>query len=99
MCGRTPHVPYPGGFCSVQTQREGNTMKGFTGLSIDLVIKDGEWKQYITDRETLRHGLISLVGNLPSATALGKPAFQLLVDMDDGTQVIVETTWALMRNA
>lgn len=74
-------------------------MKGFTGLSIDLVIKDGEWKQYLTDRETLRHGRIARVGNLPSATALGKPAFQLLAEMDDGTQVIVETTWALMRNA
>lgn len=75
-------------------------MKGYTGLSIDLEIKDGEWSKYVnTAPGVTRHGQIIRVGNLPNATVNGKPGFQLLAVMDDGTQVIVETTWTLMRNA
>ena len=73
-------------------------MKGFTGLSVDLEIKDYEWGKYITGPQ-FRHGSITRVGNLPNATSAGKPAFQLLANMDDGSQVIVETTWALMQGA
>ena len=74
-------------------------MKNFTGLSIDLEIADGEWRKHLTDVSTTQGGRIELVGVLPDSTVNHKPTFQLMATLDDGKQVIVETTWALMRNA
>lgn len=73
-------------------------MKGFTGLTVDLDIQDGEWAKYLHD-PFWKRGQITRVGNLSNGTNAGKPAFELMATMDDGTQVILETTWALMRNA
>jgi len=76
-----------------------SVLPGFTGLAIDLDIQDGAWGQHITDSATLKHGRIERVGNLPNGTSKGLPAFQLLATLDDGSQVIVETTWALIYTA
>lgn len=74
-------------------------MKGFTGLSIDLEIADGEWRKHLADVSTTQGGRIERVGILPLSTANHLPTFQLMATLDDGKQVVVETTWALMRNA
>lgn len=70
-----------------------------TPINIDQRIEDGEWAAYIENEETLQHGVIERVGLLPEGTVDGKDAFQLLARLDDGSQVIVETTWALMSIA
>ena len=71
----------------------------FTELDVHPVIADGGWQRYIRNKAALRHGRITNVGNLPDGTAKGKPAFQVLATLDDGSQVIVETTWELMKGA
>jgi hypothetical protein len=73
-------------------------MKGFTGLAVDLSVEDGGWAEHIGDSQ-VRHGMIERVGCLPDATSAGKPAFELLATLDDGSKVVLETTWALMDNA
>jgi len=74
-------------------------LPGFTGLAVDVEIRDGEWSQHLTDLATLKHGYIKRVGCLANGTAAGKPAFQLMATLDDGSQVIVETTWSLIYTA
>lgn len=66
-------------------------------MGVDVEIADGQWGKYLDDPPA--HGVIERVGNLPRGTASGKPAFQVLARLDDGSQVIVETTWDLMRMA
>ena len=70
---------------------------GMTPLTVDLEIEDGAWLPYVSG--TLCHGYIKRVGNLPNATQNGLPAFQLMATLDDGSTVVIETTWALMRGA
>ena len=72
-------------------------MKNFTGMGVDLSIEDGEWKKYLGANP--KHGRIERVGILPNSTSLGKPTFQVLARMDDGTMIVVETTWALINTA
>ena len=74
-----------------------NENLGMTGLSIDLEIQDEAWRKYLDTN--FKHGRITRVGNLPNGTAAARPAFQLMATMDDGSTVVVETTWALMRGA
>lgn len=73
-------------------------MDKFTKLEVDLEIKDGEWARHFRGIRP-EHGYIERVGNLPNATGKGKPGFQLLAHLDDGTPVVLETTWALMYSA
>lgn len=68
-----------------------------TGLDVTTRIMDGEWAQYLPD--PIRHGAITRVGNLPGGTSGGAPAFELIARLDDGSTVVVETTWRLMRTA
>ena len=68
-----------------------------TTLAIDVVLRDGEWANVITD--PVRHAHIERVGLLPNGTRSGLPAFELLARTSDGGTVLLETTWATMRTA
>jgi hypothetical protein len=69
-----------------------------TLVNIDVRIADGAWGELVQGSE-VRHGRIDRVGNLPNGTAGGAPAFELMGKLDDGSVVILETTWAAMRVA
>ncbi|MEV0616124.1 hypothetical protein AB0I81_22615 [Nonomuraea sp. NPDC050404] len=51
-----------------------------------------------TGRETAVASLAS-VGLLPNGTSQGRPVFAMLVRLEDGSTVVVQTTWALMSAA
>lgn len=74
-------------------------MKGFTGLGIDFDIQDGEWAKYLKNPPDVYHGRIDRVGILRNGTTSGKPIFALIGILDDGSTIVLETTWALMHNA
>lgn len=42
---------------------------------------------------------IERVGLLPEGMASGDPAFEIVVCLADGTRIVAETSWRLMRNA
>lgn len=44
-------------------------------------------------------GTVARVGLLPNGTHQGRPVFMLLVRLEDGRQVVAQTTWALMQAA
>lgn len=44
-------------------------------------------------------GSIERVGLLPNGTSSGHPAFAMVVRLEDGSPVVVQTTWALMSAA
>ncbi|MDX3109690.1 hypothetical protein [Nonomuraea angiospora] len=44
-------------------------------------------------------GRLERVGLLPNGTSQGRPVFALLVRLEDGSTVVVQTTWALMSTA
>lgn len=44
------------------------------------------------------HGMITDAAFLENATSKGNPSILVRAKLDDGTIVIVETTWALLHN-
>lgn len=42
---------------------------------------------------------IERVGLLPGGMVSGDPAFEIVVQLADGTRIVAETSWRLMRNA
>lgn len=44
-------------------------------------------------------GLIERIGLRPNGTANGRPSIALLIRLPDGSPVIAQTTWALLRAA
>ena len=70
----------------------------WTPLSIDVEIGDGEWRQH-TEGKAVTMGRIVRVGCLPAGTAEGRPTFEALIELEDGSVVVAETTWRLMNGA
>lgn len=69
-----------------------------TELKVDIAIADGAWYDDVADHP-VAHGIIERVGNLPGGMQSGEPAFQVLAVLDDGTRVVVETSWRNMALA
>ena len=68
-----------------------------TPLVVDVEIRDGQWAEHLTDPPTM--GRIVRVGCLPFGTSEGHPAFEMIVELPDGSRIAAETTWRLMRTA
>lgn len=71
-------------------------MNGFTPL---VVIPDVERAPFTDLGLNTPHGRLERVGLLRNGTANGKASVAVVVQLDDGTHVIAETTWALFNGA
>lgn len=47
----------------------------------------------------IKYGLIERVGLLPEAMASGDPSFALVGKLEDGTTVVLQTSWRTMHTA
>lgn len=71
-------------------------MEGFTPLSITLD-GDGTWPEL---RDTdFGSGMATHVAVLPNGTSGGKPSVAIRGKLDDGTEVVLQTTWNLLYSA
>jgi hypothetical protein len=48
---------------------------------------------------SVAEGALERIGLLPHGTSKGRPSVALLIRLPDGTQVLAQTTWALLRAA
>lgn len=65
---------------------------------IPLTIKmegDGAY----SDTPDAKHGMLTDIAFLQNGTESGKPSIALRAKLDDGTVVILETTWTLLHSA
>ena len=51
------------------------------------------------DPERTSHGQVSSIGLLRHGTTEGRASVALVIDLDDGTSVIAETTWRALKMA
>jgi hypothetical protein len=72
------------------------SLEGFTPLSITL---DGDdaWPE-LRD-EAFGAGMATHVAVLPNGTSGGKPAVAIRGRLDDGSEVVLQTTWNLLYSA
>lgn len=70
-------------------------MDGFTPLTI--AFGDGAAAEY-ADRDVKRGEIAKVIG-LDVGTTKGKPTIAFVVEIEDGTTAICETTWALAHAA
>jgi hypothetical protein len=71
-------------------------LEGFTPLSIDLN-GDDAWPE-LRDQE-FGSGMATHVAVLPDGTSGGKPAIAIRGKLDDGSEVVLQTTWNLLYTA
>lgn len=71
-------------------------LEGFTPLSIDLV-GDNAWPD-LRDKE-FGSGMMTHITVLPNGTDGGKPAIAIRGKLDDGSEVVLQTTWNLLYSA
>lgn len=65
-------------------------------LSITLDVERSPWDDLPPE---VPHGMLSRVGLLRHGTVEGRATVGIVVTLDDGTHVVAETTWALLRTA
>lgn len=68
-----------------------------TPLSITPNCELNPWADLTRDQ--IIPGELERIGLMPDGTASGRPAVVLLVRLPDGTPVVAQTTWALLRSA
>lgn len=66
-------------------------------IPLRIVFNDGALSDLLP-RER-RSGRLTAVAGLEAGTVSGKPTTYVVVELDDGTVVIGETTWALLHAA
>lgn len=66
-----------------------------TPLTVTLDVAQTPW----TDLRVGADGTLSRIGLLRNGTVRGRATVAVVVDLPDGTQVIGQTTWALLRTA
>lgn len=71
-------------------------MDGFTPLSIDLN-GDDAWPE-LRDAK-FGAGMATHVAVLPNGTSGGRPAVAIRGKLDDGSEVVLQTTWNLLYTA
>jgi len=74
----------------------GSSLAGFTPLSIDLN-GDNAWPEL--RGQEFGHGIATHVAVLSNGTSGGKPSVAIRGKLDDGTEVVIETTWNLLYSA
>lgn len=67
-----------------------------TPLSITLDVERNPWTDIPPKGP---NGMLTRVGLLRHGTEGGKASVGLVVELEDGTKVIAQTTWALFRTA
>lgn len=72
------------------------SLEGFTPLSIDLN-GDDAWPE-LRDAE-FGSGMATHVAVLPNGTSGGKPSVAIRGKLDDGSEVVLQTTWNLLYSA
>lgn len=70
---------------------------GLTPLTITPDVEQAPWND-LTLRDPV-DGTLARIGLLRHGTAAGKASVAVVVEMPDGTHVIGQTTWALLRTA
>lgn len=68
----------------------------FTPLSISLD-GDGAWPDL--QEKPFGSGMATHVAVLPNGTSSGKPSISIRGKLDDGTEVVLQTTWNLLYTA
>jgi len=76
--------------------RKEQPMEGFTPLEINLN-GDDAWPE-LRDKD-FGHGIATHVAVLADGTSGGKPSVAIRGKLDDGTEVVIETTWNLLYSA
>lgn len=71
-------------------------MEGFTPLSINLN-GDNAWPELRA--KDFGSGMATHVAVLPSGTSGGKPSVAIRGRLDDGSEVVLQTTWNLLYSA
>jgi hypothetical protein len=71
-------------------------LEGFTPLRIDLN-GDDAWPE-LRNKE-FSSGMATHVAVLPNGTAGGKPSIAIRGKLDDGSEVVLQTTWNLFYTA
>lgn len=66
-----------------------------TPLQLTLDIERAPW----TDVDPVAIGRVARIGLLRNGTKEGKASVAIVIETDDGQQIIGETTWALLRTA
>lgn len=66
-------------------------------LSVTMNCEIDPWTDL--KRDAIVPGDVERIGLMPDGTASGRPAVILLVRLPDGTPVVAQTTWALLRSA
>ncbi|MEV1245143.1 hypothetical protein [Nonomuraea sp. NPDC049750] len=69
-----------------------------TPLDIRPNLELNPWDAVPADRDA-GLGTVRRVGLLPNGTSKGRPVFALLIQLEDGREVVAQTTWALMQAA
>lgn len=71
-------------------------MSEWTPLDVNTNIQDGDWSDL--PQPTLPGALIR-IGLLRNGTSQGRAVVAMAVRLEDGSTVLVQTTWRLMRTA
>ncbi|TFV90428.1 hypothetical protein [Blastococcus sp. CT_GayMR16] len=67
-----------------------------TSLSVHV---DAEQGFPLERSKLVAHGQLTAVGLLRHGTSRGRASVSVIVTLPDGSQVLAETTWALLRTA
>lgn len=67
---------------------------GYTPLTVVLDLDENPWVE-LQDTE-FRYGMATHVGVLPDGTNTGKPSIAIRGLLEDGTEVVLQTTWNLL---
>lgn len=68
-----------------------------TPIELRTDLESSPWTDL--QRDDLRLGRLTRVGLLPNGTVTGRATVAVVGEMEDGTPVILETTWALFNAA
>jgi hypothetical protein len=71
-------------------------MDGFTPMSIHPNLDSSPFDGIGTDTPS---GLLAEIGLLRNGTTSGRAVVALIVELEDGTKVVAQTTWRLFTNA
>jgi hypothetical protein len=71
-------------------------MEGFTGLDVRPDVEQHPW---LDIADNTPEGQLVRIGLLRSGTAGGRASVGMLVKLEDGSQIVVQTTWRLLYTA
>lgn len=70
-----------------------------TSIDIRPNLDTAPLEDVLTSPAQALHGTVTLLGLLPNGTSGGKASVAMVITLDDGKQVIAETTWRVFNSA